>query len=82
MANLDSEDLRSYILAGCQMLFATTTVAGAALLWRSRGCAGRVKVWRQRIPTVIVDEACQCRELETMVVGSSGLGGARCTRLN
>ena len=30
VASLQSEELRSYILAGCQVLFSTTTVAGAA----------------------------------------------------
>ncbi|CAK9016931.1 unnamed protein product [Durusdinium trenchii] len=51
-----SEELRDLILQGAQVIFSTTTVGG------------RAKLWRQRIPTVIVDEACQCRELETMVV--------------
>jgi len=51
-----SEGLRHLILAGVKAIFSTTTVAG------------RNMVWQQHIPNVIVDEACQARELEGMVV--------------
>eukprot|EP00439_Symbiodinium_sp_Y106_P067440 s671_g11.t1 len=50
-----SEGLRHLILAGVKAIFSTTTVAG------------RNMVWQQHIPNVIVDEACQARELEGMV---------------
>eukprot|EP00435_Cladocopium_sp_Y103_P031084 s577_g7.t2 len=56
VSKANSEELRSHILEGAQIIFSTTTVAG------------RVRVWQQKIPNVILDEACQCRELETMVV--------------
>ncbi|CAJ1456465.1 unnamed protein product [Effrenium voratum] len=56
VAKVSSEELRELVLAGAQAIFATTTVAG------------RNKVWTQKIETVIVDESCQCKELETMVV--------------
>ncbi|CAE8627439.1 unnamed protein product [Polarella glacialis] len=53
---LNSEDLRALILRGSVLVFSTITVAG------------RPMISRMGIGTVIVDEACQSRELETMIV--------------